>query len=999
MFVLRIPLRPVYRLGYQSVFFLFFQLLALHPLCAQVKSVERNRISLRRALEKLENHYAAKLVYLDADITDQQVYPVVLSGNFEADLDEQLKPYHLVAKAISAKQFVITKLKSVKKPDPEREFWYSGKVYSTNDHIPLEYATVVALGTGHVAHTDQHGYFKIAVKKDEEVDFGYVGYQPQTLHASDETEQSIYLKPNQITLNNVQIFSNTDFIDYVKKADVSIDLQKAQIFQTGRSSLPQSLNFSYANINVGHYAIDNVASYLDPVRLNGQDADYIVVLIEGKKRHLFSGLNLNYTTGMGNSGVDLEAIPQNLLKTIEVIPADQSLLYGTEGAGGTINFKFDQTFRGLSYRQTAGITTRGDGFNTTHSILYGTALPWSKAAFFTFSAIYKNQQSTDRSSSYNGLVYRSAADTSQLGAFPNPVAKITENKRLDDSLVSAKKFNRNVSRFGDGKRHNISLWYNGSTPLGKNWKFYSFGGYTSRKVTTYGFYRFANDYKSSSPLFPDGYLPEDPAELRDIALTAGLTKKSLHGWEMDFSSSYGHNYFQSSTVNTVNPSMGRSSPTSFNLGGTRYGQLVNDFSLDKAFPYPEGLHLAKLELGAQHIHSNYAIVAGDTASYLDANPAGTIPAELKLSGTNGHLGFSEANAISKQRNQLAVFGKGDFTIDASTTAGIALRLQQTSLFGTHLSSSLELKRSISNTLTFHASYNQSARTPSLQQLYFSQTQYQFFPRNGISDVYKIMQVNSFSAVRDALGIPELKTEKIQDIHFSATYKKDNYSVWLSYNRTQIRDRLLTANLSSSANTEYLKLVTGTSIDAVQFFRNVPASHTNVLQLIGAYSLPLSGPQKEVVFEGHLAYNRTRMTIGKGNAYSDPASERIFAGIIEDGQPKVKAIAKVNYHAAAFNVYLRNTYFGSVWYRDSSSALDQYFGGKVITDLGASWNKNQHLLLTIAFNNMLNIYPDKVVENSSLNTNRTFGNQILYSRQTSQFGIYGTYITVSGSYKF
>lgn len=945
-------------------------------------------LSLRSALERLENHYEAKLVYLDADIPEVQVKPVMLSGNFEADLNQQIKPWQLLARSISAKQFVLTK--GSKNPERKtfkpREFWVEGKVYAADDNIPLEYATVMATASGHIVHTDQHGHFKIGAQINEAIQIAYVGYKTQMLAPKADSLQLIYLSSEQVSLRNIQIFSNTDFIDYIKRADASLDLQKAQIFQTGRTSLPQSLNFSYANINVGHYAIDNVASYLDPIRLNGQDADHIVVLIEGKKRHLFSGLNLNYTTGMGNSGVDLETIPQNLLKTVEVIPADQSLLYGTEAAGGTINFKFDNTFRGWSYRQTTGMTTRGDGLTATSSLLYGTALPWSKAAFFTFSVIYKNQQSTDRSNSYEGLVYRTATDSS------------TENKRLDDSLVKARNFNRNVSRFGDGKRNNISFWYNTSSPVGKEWKIYSFGGYSSRNVTTYGFYRFPNDDKSSSPLYPDGYLPEDPAKLKDAAVTVGLARKKWNGYELDMSSSYGHNYFQSSTTNTVNPSMGASSPTTFNLGGTSYGQSVNDFSISKIYQPSQGIHLSNLNMGLQFIHSSYQIRAGDPASYLDANPAGTPAADLKLSGTNGHLGFSDANAISGQRDQFSAFARTGFQLDQTTTAGITVRAEKSSDFKANFASSFEIRRNMSSNLSLHASFNRSAKTPSLQQLYFSQAQYQFFPRNGISNVYKILQLNSFSPVRESLGIPALKAEKFTELHFSATYKKDLFSLWLAYSHTKIKDRLLTADLISSGNEEHLKLMAGPDVDAIQFFRNIPSGITNVLQLIGSYDLPLGTGRDDLAFEGHIAYNQTKLNTGNV-PYSDPGSQRIFTGIVEDGQPKIKAIAKINYHSGSYNIYLRNTFFGPVWYRDSEAALDQHFGGKVITDIGVSWNKSRALLFTAAFNNLLNIYPDKVVENTDLHTDRTFGNQIVYSRQTSQFGIYGTYISLSMSYKF
>ena len=968
----------------------------------QKREAKEKRVSLKAALEKLENHYHVDLVYLDQDLPDIIVYPIRISGVFMDDLEKQLIKSGLKPTKISGKQFVLNKQVSLRNTDQDQHNWVEGKVYTLNDHIALADATITATVSGKTTHSDQHGYFKLYTKKNETVRIDYLGYKPQSVILTTEHITPVFLVPEQIRLNDVEIFSNTDFIDYIKRSDIPLDRQRAQLYQTGRTSLPQSLNFSYANINVGHYAIDNVASYLDPVRLNGQDADYIVVLIEGKRRHLFSGLNLNYTTGMGYSGVDLEAIPQNLLQKIEVIPADQNTLYGSDGIGGIINFKFDRQFRGFNFRQTNGVTSRGDGLTSTSGLLYGTALPWSKASFLTLSMTYKNQQSTDRANTYSGLVYRSAKDTAQLSSavFTDASQKITENKRLDDSVVSNRNFDRNVSRYGDGKRNNISFWYNTSSPVSRYWKLYSFGGVSSRHVRTYGFYRFPNDYKSASSLYPDGYLPEDPATLNDVAFTVGLAGKAWHGYHIDLSRTYGKNSFKSATEHTVNPSMGISSPTSFNLGQTLFGESVNDLTISKAFKWRKNIHLSAITMGSQFINRRYQIKAGDEGSYLDANPAGTQEDQLKLSGTNGHLGFSPSNAVSAQQRLLSLYIQARFFIDNYTDAGAGIRYEKSSLFNAQLAVSGDIRRNFGDDFTVHAAYNQSAKLPSLQQLYFSQTQYQFFPRNGISDVYKIMQVNSFAPIRNELGISDLKPERIRQTHFSVNYKKDHLSLWLSYNKIKMKDRLMVSDLLVTQNESYANILRRTAIDAVQYFRNIPGSRTQIVQLIGTYDLTLSRPEHNLGFEGHFAYNRTH--VNNGNAvqeHADPKADRIFKGIIEDGQPKVKIIGKVNYQTSLYSIYLRNTWFGPVWYRDNSPELDQYFGGKIITDIGAGYQQNKSLVFTLSFNNLLNIYPDRVVENTALNTNRTFGNQIVYSRQTSQFGIYGTYVSVTINYKF
>ncbi|WP_442588979.1 TonB-dependent receptor domain-containing protein [Pedobacter sp. AW31-3R] len=976
-------------------------LLSVAPVIAQPKRpVREEKITLQAALNRLENHYAARLVYIEKDIPDMHVPAIKWSGDFGTDLQQQLLNSGLKATKISDKQYVLNKITSSDHTVLTSIKWTQGIVRSLNKNLPLEGATVRAENSGIIVHTDKNGAFKIPTGDHETVKIAYIGLKQQVLLPEAGMLLNVFLAPEQVHLNTVEIFSNTDFMDYMKKPDLSHDLQRVQLNETGRSSLPQSLNFSYSNINVGHYAIDNVASYLDPIRLNGQDADYIVVLIEGKKRHLFSGLNLNYTTGMGFSGVDLETIPQNFIQKIEVHPAQQSIIFGSESVGGAINFKFDTLFRGFNFRQQSGVTTRGDGLTNVSSLRYATGLPWSDKAFLDLSFTYKNQQSTNRSNAYGGLVYRSASDTSSLNKliFSNAGEKISENKRLDDSLVSARQFNRNVARYGDGKSNNLSLWFHTSNPIGKTWKLYSFGGISSRNIRTYGFYRFPNDAKSSTPIYPDGYLPEDPASLKDAAITAGLSKNT-GGYAIDVSTTYGRNAFSTSTENTVNPSMGLSSPTSFYLGKTTYSQLVNDITVNKTYRWREQVHLSTLHLGGQLINSRYQIEAGDESSYLDANAAGTPVEELKLSGTNGHLGFSPSNAVDQRRNQAALFGQATFSLNKYTEAGMGLRYENSTLFAAQTALSFDIKRVLGPYVILHATYNQSSKIPGLQQLYFSQTQYQFFPRDGISDVYKIMQVSSLSPLAADLGIPALQPERAREFHFSVNFSKDRFSLYALYNRIQMNNRLMVSGRRLSQEEELPFLRENYGVDAIQYFRNIPGSTTHVLQLIGGYILPLSGYSEKLVFQGDLAWNKTSLYTGPATTATAVAADRTFTGIVEDGQPKLKAIGKINYQSKTMSIFLRDTYFGPVWYRDSRPELDQYFKGKVITDLGASWQKNRSLLFTLAFNNLFNIYPDKVVENKALNTDRTFGNQIVYSRQTSQFGIYGTYVSLSIDYKW
>ncbi|MGB0879775.1 MAG: TonB-dependent receptor, partial [Polaribacter sp.] len=81
----------------------------------------------------------------------------------------------------------------------------------------------------------------------------------------------------------------------------------------------------------------------------------------------------------------------------------------------------------------------------------------------------------------------------------------------------------------------------------------------------------------------------------------------------------------------------------------------------------------------------------------------------------------------------------------------------------------------------------------------------------------------------------------------------------------------------------------------------------------------------------------------------------------------------------WTAFLRNSFFGSVFNPDG--AHNEY-GAKVLTDISFGFDVTDNLTFTIGSSNIFDVYPDKTP------TNLTSGNQFIYPRVTSQFGING-----------
>lgn len=104
----------------------------------------------------------------------------------------------------------------------------------------------------------------------------------------------------------------------------------------------------------------NGQSLLD---LRGLGINRTLVLLDGQRLG---------TTNVQDS-VDINIIPQNLVKRVDVVTGGASATYGSDAVAGVVNFVVDTTFRGFKADVNAGTTTYGDGTTGSASVAYGTA--------------------------------------------------------------------------------------------------------------------------------------------------------------------------------------------------------------------------------------------------------------------------------------------------------------------------------------------------------------------------------------------------------------------------------------------------------------------------------------------------------------------------------------------------------------------------------------------------------------------------------------------------
>ena len=69
--------------------------------------------------------------------------------------------------------------------------------------------------------------------------------------------------------------------------------------------------------------------------------------------------------------VDVNTIPQLLVRSVEVVTGGASAAYGSDAVAGVVNFVLDKKYTGLKVQVDSGVTDKGDGFNYSFGVAGG----------------------------------------------------------------------------------------------------------------------------------------------------------------------------------------------------------------------------------------------------------------------------------------------------------------------------------------------------------------------------------------------------------------------------------------------------------------------------------------------------------------------------------------------------------------------------------------------------------------------------------------------------
>jgi iron complex outermembrane receptor protein len=718
---------------------------------------------------------------------------------------------------------------------------------------------------------------------------------------------------------------------------------------SGVVEVNQLLQYAAPSFNSNKQSGADGADHIDPATLRGLGPDQTLVLINGKRRHQSSLINIFGSRGRGNTGTDLNAIPVSAIDRIEILRDGASAQYGSDAIAGVINIILKSNVGEL----TGNVTT---GMNKAQPPSY-----------------FKIK---DQPNPYDGETWQFSGNQGvKIGkdGFANFTLDC-ERTNGTNRPANPDSFDIYRKNFGDAASNNAAFYLNSQFSAGDNAEVYAFGGYNYRFTDAYAWTRDPNESRNVLSIYPEGFDPKIQSVITDKSMSAGIRSKLGSGWSMDINNTMGSNRFHFIVNHTLNASLEGKSPTRFDAGGFVLTENTSSVNLSKMFNgVMEGLNVA---FGSEFRANNYQIFAGEEGSYKTYGPVIFsidsvfndtlaligLDTTYRPGGSQGFPGFQPSNEVNVTRTNLAAYLDMELDATENLMFGVAGRFEDYSDFGSLATGKFAARYKLTNYISLRGSYSNGFRAPSLAQLYYNTTFTDFVAGQPID---KIIAANN-SPITRALGIPELKEEKSRNLSYGFAIKYKSFTMTVDAYSINIKDRIVLTGAFYDTDPIIGADLQALHVGAAQFFTNAVNTVTHGVDVVMGYTPILTDKQ---TLRLSLAGNFNDMTID--NVYTNSklkGKESTYFGIREKyfllaSAPKSKVTAGAEFTYGKLLIDARLNRFGRVelinWNDNGDSIPDEnemdIYASKFTFDLSVGYNFN-NIRITLGGINLLNQYP-------------------------------------------
>lgn len=744
------------------------------------------------------------------------------------------------------------------------------------------------------------------------------------------------------------------------------------------------------SINTQRFPIADGTAFIRPVTLRNLSPDQTLVLVNGTRRHRSPLVNLQLaplgTVNQGAQAVDFASIPGAAIQRIEVLRDGASAQYGSDAIAGVVNVILKDANEGVSVSVQTGEYYENDGERTAVSVNGG---------FNLFDQGF-----------INGTIEYSEADTTSRGQARPDAAAV--GAIVGAGVVPLGGLGQ---RWGDPDVENLKLFINTAFDVTDAVELYGNFSYTENETVSDFFYRgpvlpaanmiaaretlqvdtdgdflpdpapqslidsitgaglnpadylvadatSASGFVLRNPIFtqfPGGYNPSFGADLEDYAIVIGARGELSNGVQWDFTVRDAEAEADYNISQTINPSLGRLSPTSFNPGTLTQEETSVNLDIVTEFEMDGLASPLNVAFGYEYREETYDIGAGDLAS-IQAGPTAAVFGV----GSDGFQGFPVASAGSfdSESNAFYVDLETDFTEKFS--GGIAFRYEDYDEFDSTSDWKVSARYAFTDAFAVRATANTGFRVPTPGQV-------NTLNITTTSDVNGNLIPNGTYPVNNpvalALGAIPLEAEESTSYTLGWTWlPTDDFSLTFDYYDIEIDDRL--ALLNNNVGAAEVTLLTNAGVANANLLLGSSANY-----FVNGFDSEIKGFDIAAVKDFDTQYGT--LTFDLRHNFNEQEVSGVRAGTInrsrvydlENQVPENRTTLTVSLTTdGSFNGFIRlNNY--SDWSTTGGlfspgDASDRYdYEGDLIVDIEGTYTFNENYHVTLGAENVFDQLPD------------------------------------------
>jgi iron complex outermembrane recepter protein len=795
------------------------------------------------------------------------------------------------------------------------------------------------------------------------------------------------------------------------------------------ASMLDTLSNLVPSFIVGQNAISDASSFVRSPSLRGLPADEMLVMLNGKRMNrsalvqVFQGGETELA--FGSQGPDLNSIPSIAVKSLEILRDGASAQYGSDAIAGVLNYQFRDSPSGIQvdgrygkYFPTGFGSDGGDG-----TIAANVGLPLGSQGFANFSAEWsRNEQTVRNPTRPSALAFAQTfpnlapllpnypGPVQQWGTPPQDSVKTFLNSGIKLDNGDQIYFFANYANIQTNESFNYRLPTTVTGADGTVWANHpAFNDIFLDPCTSLltgcpvgGYIQDGHTFNFNS-IYPAGFTPRFYGVTQQFFGAVGYKGTNRWGINYDVSGTTAQNSLAVSLKESINPSLGPLSPTSFYDG--KFIQKENNFNLDLSYPWAVSWLASPISIagGMEWRNENYQQLLGDAASFA-AGPyssqplyncaGGACTAALDAKGnqitatqstaSNGYGGISAPVDAS----QVSYAGYLDVEADVvrDLTLGIAGRFEHYASFGNTTLGKFQVRYKALDWLALRGTASTGFHAPTPGQSNVETLSTTFLP--GTTTQVQIGTYPVTSADAKFYGAVPLKPEESTNLSAGIVLTPvQNLLVTLDGYQIAVRNRIGISQQFNVTQADIVSLPALAYVGAggtVQYFTNGFNTKTKGVDLVASYPIQLGAGTLETA----LAYNYNKTDVTKFNPNVISAARIID---IQHYAPNNRANLNASYGWGPIHASVHENYYGT--FRDQNDYPGQLFGAKYTTDMEVGYQILKNLTAAIGGRNIFNAFPDKIANSAASPIYPTTGGESdgeLYPRTGGPFGFNGAF---------